>query len=124
MHELAICQSLLGEVERVAAANGSGKVVEISISVGPLSGVEAPALARAFSVARCGTVAEDASLQIETAPVVVWCPACAAESTVAANALLCACCGSWRVELRSGDELMLRRVELVEPTSATPAAAV
>lgn len=118
MHELAICQSLLGEVERVAAANGSGRVVAICVSIGPLSGVEAPLLSRAFSVARCGTIAEGASLTVETAPVVVWCPACETESTVAANALLCAACGSWRVDLRSGDELMLRRVELVDTVAA------
>jgi len=113
MHELSVCQSLLGEVERVAAANDATDVSKIIVAVGPLSGVEAPLLARAFEVARMGTIAEHAMLEVETLPAVVWCKSCALETPVPANALLCGRCGSWKVELRSGSELLLTRVELI-----------
>jgi hydrogenase nickel incorporation protein HypA/HybF len=119
MHELAICQSLLREVERVAAEHGAVAVSGIVIAIGPLAGVEAPLLARAFSVARAGTIAENASLEVETTAIMVQCGACGAETTVAANALLCGECGSWRVELKSGDELVLKRVELALDAEAT-----
>lgn len=113
MHELALCQGLLREVERVAAGNDASAVTRIIVAVGGLSGVEPPLLRRAFSIARMGSIAESAVLDVEEMPTVVWCDACRAESRVAPNALLCSRCGTWRVELRSGDEMLLKRIELV-----------
>lgn len=112
MHELSVTQALLRQVEAIAAQHDSRKVIVITLAIGPLSGVEAPLLVRAFTVARAGTVADEAMLEIETAPVTVWCGACEAETEVAPNALLCGTCGTWRVDLRSGNELLLKRVEL------------
>ena len=114
MHELAICQSLIGAVEKAAAAEGGGDVTAILVAIGPLSNVEPSLLERAFSLAREGTIANKAQLQIETMPVRVWCEACQLESPASANRLLCEGCGSWRVQLRSGDELLLKRIEMTE----------
>ncbi len=119
MHELAVCQSLLREVERVASAHGASHVSRIEVAVGPLSGTEATLLDRAFGVARIGTLAEQATLDIEEMPITVWCAACETETKPAsANALLCAQCGTWQVHVRSGDELTLRRVELIRAAEA------
>ena len=115
MHELSVCQGLLREVTRVAEAHGASRVTEILVAVGPLSGVEAPLLERAFTIARMGTVAEGAALRIEETPVRVRCEACGAESDARSNHLVCAGCGDWRVTLRSGDELLLKSLELEEP---------
>ncbi len=122
MHELAICQSLLREVERTATANGATQVSAITVAIGALSGVEALLLARAFTVARSGTLAAHAELEIQAVPIQVWCRSCAAQTPATVNALLCGRCGTWQVELRSGDELLLMRVTLT--TDAEPAAAV
>ncbi|MDE2349567.1 MAG: hydrogenase maturation nickel metallochaperone HypA [Gammaproteobacteria bacterium] len=113
MHELAVCQSLLREVARAAAANGAGEVTRVVVAVGSLSGVEGPLLARAFEVARCGTIASGAALEIEAVPVRVRCKICAAETETPVNALLCGRCGAWQVDVLSGEELLLTRVELV-----------
>lgn len=124
MHELSVCQGLIREVGRVAADHGAEEVLAISVAIGPLSGIEAPLLIRAFEIARAGTIAAHAMLQVETMPVVVECRVCGAESTVAAQALLCGACGSFEVDLKSGDELLLKRVELnAAPQSAAAAAA-
>jgi len=120
MHELAICQSLLTEVAKVAAAHGVSRVTRVSIVIGPLSGVEVPQLVRAFDLARLGTVAEAAALAVENSPVVVWCDICERASPVPANALLCGGCGTWKVSLKSGDELLLKRVELVAGPNPAP----
>lgn len=112
MHELAICQSLIGAVERAAAEHGARRIARIVVAIGPLSGVEAPLLSRAFTIARVGTPAEDAELDIEIMPVMVHCPACDCDSHVALNRLLCERCGGWQVTLKSGDELLLKRIEL------------
>jgi len=113
VHELAVCQSLLREVRRVASAQDAAAVTKIVIVVGPLSGIESSLLVRAFSIARAGTIAERATLEVEDMLPVVWCETCGIESRVAANALLCDRCGTWRVQLRSGNEMLLKRVELV-----------
>ncbi len=111
MHELAVCQALLDEVRRIARSTPAGPVSRVVLRLGPLSGVEPRLLSRAFEVARIGSDAERAELQIETTPVRVRCLACAAESEVAPNRLLCTQCGGWRTRLVSGDELVLQRLE-------------
>jgi hydrogenase nickel incorporation protein HypA/HybF len=122
MHELAVCQSLLAEVERVAAAHHAVSVSRLVVAIGPLSGVEAPLLDRAFEIARMGGLAQAAHLEIEQCPVTVWCDDCELASEVEPNELLCSRCGSWKVKLRTGDELLLKSVELEEAGSAaTPA---
>ncbi len=113
MHELSVCQGLMREVERVAIAHRATAGSEVVVAVGPLAGVEAVLLARAFSVALAGTRAAAARLKIETPPITVRCKDCGAETAAKANALLCGGCGAWRVDLLSGDELTLTRVELV-----------
>jgi hydrogenase nickel incorporation protein HypA/HybF len=67
---------------------------------------------RAFGIARAGSIAENAELQVEEKPVVVWCESCGVETHAAVNALLCGRCRSWRVDLRSGGELLLKSVDL------------
>jgi hydrogenase nickel incorporation protein HypA/HybF len=112
MHELAICQALIDQVTELANERNATSVSDIYISVGPLSGVEPALLQNAFPVAVAGTVADGAELHIDSLPVRVYCKDCDAESEVAANRLLCAQCGTWKTRLVSGDELLLKSVEL------------
>lgn len=112
MHELALCQALMNQVESIAAERNASSVVSIVVGMGPLSGVEAQLLKHAYPVASAGTVAEGAELVIENLPVRVKCTQCGNESDVLPNKLVCKDCGDWRTTLLSGDELMLMRVEL------------
>jgi len=122
MHELAVCQALLAEVQRVADAAAAGPVTRVLLRVGALSGVEPRLLRRAFEVARAGGVAADAELRIERMPVRVECLLCHEVSDAAPNRLLCARCGAWRTRVVAGDELMLQRIEF-RPAPAVPQAA-
>jgi hydrogenase nickel incorporation protein HypA/HybF len=112
MHELAICQALMDQVEHIAAERNARSVVSIVIGMGPLSGVEAQLLKHAYPVASAGTVAEGAELVIEKLPVRVRCTQCGTESDALPNKLVCKACGDWRTTLISGDELMLMSLEL------------
>jgi hydrogenase nickel incorporation protein HypA/HybF len=112
MHELSICQALLGEVSAVARAEHASSVTDVYVSIGPLSGVEGPLIRNAFPVAAAGTVASDAALHLQQAPVRVRCEGCGAETEVAVNRLICGRCNNWRTQLISGDELLLQRVVL------------
>ena len=112
MHELAICQSLMDQVESIAAERNARCVTSIVVGMGPLSGVEAQLLKNAYPVASAGTIAEDAELIIEYLPIRVKCSQCDSESDALPNKLVCKQCGDWRTTLVSGDELLLMSVEL------------
>lgn len=112
MHELAICQSLMEQVESIAHERDAKRVTSITIGMGPLSGVEFQLLKNAYPIASAGTVAEDAELVIEHLPIRVRCNQCGSESDALPNKLTCKQCGDWRTTLISGDEMMLMSVEL------------
>ncbi len=112
MHELAICQSLMEQVESIAEERDAQSVTSITIGMGPLSGVEVQLLKNAYPIASAGTVAEDAELVIEHLPIKVRCTQCGGESDALPNKLTCKQCGDWRTTLISGDEMMLMSVEL------------
>lgn len=112
MHELSICQEMLSQVMAIASDKGSSAVDKITVIIGPLSGVEVPLLERAFSVARAGTLAENAVLESVTGPIIVCCRSCGDETHVAMNSLICGTCGDWHVDVVEGEELILQSVEL------------
>ncbi len=115
MHELAVCQGLLGQLERIAAQHGARRVTRIVIRNGPLSGVEPRLLQDAFPLAAAGTLAAESELVVESTPLTVRCDQCGAESEARPNRLICAVCGDWHTRLVSGDELILASVELDIP---------
>lgn len=112
MHELAICQGLMREVERAALANRASRVTRIALTVGALAGVEAELLRQAFTIARAGTVAAAAELEIEMIAPRVACRSCGAESEASVNRLVCGQCGDWQVQVIAGDELLLRSLDI------------
>ena len=112
MHELAICQALISQVETIARDNHAVRVVSITLGIGQLSGVEERLLKHAYPVASAGTVAEGAELIIRSTPVRVHCSSCGKESDVKPNRLVCGHCKNWRTRLISGDELLLMQVEM------------
>ena len=117
VHELGICRSLLKMVADVARQHG-GVVETVVLRIGPLSGVEAAAVRRAFPIAASGTVADGAALVVETADVVVRCRACGTTTQATAGNLACGSCGDWHTDLLSGDEMLLVRVELKQEVGA------
>ncbi len=124
MHELAICQSLMDQVENIASERNAQSVTSIVVAMGPLSGVEAQLLKNAYPIASAGTIAEDAELIIEHLPVRVKCTQCSSESEASPNKLICKQCGDWRTTLVSGDEMMLMSVELEKAKDSVSEAAV
>jgi len=117
VHELAICQALMEQVERIAQEERADQVLSIHLAIGPLSGVESRLLEQAFSVARAGSIAANAELVTESMPVQVSCSQCGQLSDALPSRLVCGHCGDWRTRLVSGDELELRHVELIRQTA-------
>ena len=114
MHELAICQSLIDQLDEIASDYPDKRITVVHLQIGPLSGVVPELLQDAFPIASAGTPAQDAQLQFHDSDIEVHCPECGQTSTAQMNKLICSFCGNWRTELVSGDELMLQQVELEE----------
>jgi len=111
MHELAICEALISQVEDIAGQR-TAWVRQVRVGIGPLSGIEPQLLASAYPLACAGTRAEGSQLEIEHTDVRVRCRGCGAETKAAPNRLVCGACGDWHTDLLAGDELLLLRVEL------------
>ena len=122
MHELAICQALIEQVEAIAAERLAQRVDSVCVSIGPLSGVEPRLLEQAFPVASAGTNADGATLVLDCLPVQVRCRQCGEVSDALPSRLICGSCGDWHTDLVSGDELILSRVELLQADSGSEAA--
>ncbi len=111
MHELAICQALIAQVEALARGR-QARVNKVHVGIGPLSGVEPKLLADAYPLACAGTVAEGSRLAIEDTALRIRCRECGAETSAAPNRLLCGDCGAWQTDVIAGDEMLLLKVEL------------
>jgi hydrogenase nickel incorporation protein HypA/HybF len=112
MHELAVCQDIIAQVEKIAQQHNALAIFRITLDIGPLSGVEPALLQAAFPIACAGTVAENALLEITEIPVTVECNSCRKTSTVSTSDLTCQHCGNWQTRLVSGDEMLLKRIEM------------
>lgn len=107
-----MCQALLEQVAQLGREHCARRVVSLTLRIGPLSGVEPALLESAYPLASAGTIAADAALIIERPAVRLRCLGCGAESETDASHLVCGTCGQWRIEVLSGDELLLVGMEL------------
>jgi hydrogenase nickel incorporation protein HypA/HybF len=114
MHELSISNAMLEQVALVVVRHGARGVSEITLRLGPLSGVEPALLRAAYMQSRIDTLAADAELVIVDAPVRILCRRCAAVSDITCRPLrlMCGACGSEDTQLLGGDEMLLESIEL------------
>ena len=112
MHELAVAQALVEQVDAVIDQHHASHAVLIRVRIGPLAGVVPELLATTFPLAAAGSRMEHAELDLVAAPITVRCQTCGAETEATMNRLLCGACGDWHTQVISGDELLLESVEL------------
>ncbi|HEY6067782.1 MAG TPA: hydrogenase maturation nickel metallochaperone HypA [Gaiellaceae bacterium] len=109
MHELALAKSIAA----IAEAHGrGGRVEKVEVKVGHLRQVSPSALAFGFELVVKGTDLEGAELAIEQVPVRIACRACGDETALVDLPLTCPACGSAKVDIAGGDELLVEAVEL------------
>ncbi len=112
MHELSICRSILSQVEDIAKQRDAHSVTVVHLQVGALSGVEISLLQSSWGIASADTIASSAELDIEEMPIIIQCDSCDRQSEATTSKLVCGHCGEWRTKLISGDEMLLRSIEL------------
>jgi hydrogenase nickel incorporation protein HypA/HybF len=89
-------------------------VAKVEVTVGHLRQVVPSALTFAFELVTQGTSIEGAELEIKDVPARVACRSCKADSRLVALPFACPSCGSVDVDVRTGEELFVDALELVE----------
>jgi hydrogenase nickel incorporation protein HypA/HybF len=112
MHELSIALSMIEQIEEETAKRGAGTVETIFVRIGVLSGVDTQALRFAYELAREGTQLADSRLEIETVPLLVYCPQCAATHAPDPWRIACPRCVTPAQEILQGRELEVRAFEI------------
>lgn len=112
MHEAGLMSEALELAAAEAARAGATRIHRIRLRVGILSGVVPEALRFAFDALTPGSVAAQASLEIEPVTPVAWCERCEVEFASEDGAAACPSCGLVSDELRRGLELELASVEV------------
>ncbi|MBX3226619.1 MAG: hydrogenase maturation nickel metallochaperone HypA [Labilithrix sp.] len=108
MHELAIVQRV---VDEVSARLGARRVVRVRLRVGALVAVVPDAMRFCFDVATQSTSLEGAALEIEPVAAKARCEECDDVFAMSDGLPLCAC-GSARVAILAGQELVIQDVEV------------
>jgi len=123
MHEISIVESILEVAEEKAREANSPSILVIKLRLGQFTAIAREALDFAFEVARQGTLAEHARLEIEVVPMVLHCVVCDAKTQpMIAMSLICTQCG-FPLKIVSGKELQIEYIE-IEEQDVTPMAIV
>ncbi|MBN1107753.1 MAG: hydrogenase maturation nickel metallochaperone HypA [Bacteroidales bacterium] len=111
MHELRIVEDLMTIVRKVAEEKGLKKVTKVNISMGKLVQIVPSLLEAAFNEAVAGSVAEGASIEIETVAVQLRCRICGKTFTPDANGFECPVCRISDIDVLNGNELFIKSIE-------------
>jgi hydrogenase nickel incorporation protein HypA/HybF len=117
MHEMSIVAELFTIIEEQARQAGAKKVTKVLVLIGELSGVVPELFRSAFHSYKKGTIADRAKLEMKIIKIKFKCHNCGKEIT-AKNLMdksfsyVCPFCGSKEMELTSGRELYLEKLEI------------
>lgn len=114
MHEISIAESIVHIAEAKAREQNARSIQLIKLRLGTFTTIVAEALQFAFEIARQGTLAQFARLEIESVPMIVRCVVCEElTQPIRGLCLICEQCG-FPLEIVSGEELRIDYIE-VEP---------
>ena len=112
MHEISVAESILDIVEAKAREQNAASVQVIKLRLGKFTTIVPEALEFAFEVARQGTLAQNARLEIEVISMVLHCVVCDAETQPESGiCLICERCG-FPLKIIAGEELSIEYIEI------------
>lgn len=112
MHELSLCENILQVLEQQAESQQYHKVKTVWLEIGALACVEIDALRFSFDAVVQGSIAEQAKLEIIEIPGQAWCTACQRNVAVQQLYDLCPHCGSYHLQVNSGDQMRIKELEV------------
>jgi hydrogenase nickel incorporation protein HypA/HybF len=112
VHELSLIASVFEVLEEEVRRHSAVRATRVVLKVGLLSGAVPELLESAFDAYKKGTIAAEARLETVRVPVRLRCPDCGGEAVREESDFACASCGSRRVEIVEGRELVVETVDL------------
>ena len=110
MHEMSIASSIIEIVGSEAGKAGAGKVSEVELEIGTLSGIEYESLDFALSVMAPGTVIEGAAIVVKRPGGRAKCFDCSHEFETSTPINICPRCNSYGCNIVSGKELRVSSI--------------
>ena len=114
MHERSLVKALLRQVEDLAAEHPGSHVVSIRVRIGEFSGVEPELLASAYHDLVSDTPLHGAVLDLEQVPLEAVCEQCGSQFRIERFNFQCDICGSIKLTIRGGEEMLLDSVTMEE----------
>jgi len=110
MHELSIATSIIKTAEQEVLNNNGGKVLEIYLEIGKLSGVEIQSLHFIWELCSNGTVLQDSKVIISEPEGIAKCAECDTEFKLEKIYDSCPECNSPFKNIISGKELKIKKL--------------
>jgi hydrogenase nickel incorporation protein HypA/HybF len=112
MHELAITQQLLQLALKRAAAAEAERVTGLALAIGELSTFSEDAVTFCWEHVARGTLCEGAALRFRRVAAELTCRDCQAVHSFSGEPQPCPRCGSSRLEITAGTDLLLESLEV------------
>ena len=114
MHELSIAQEIFSIVQQNVDKEKLQRVQSINVKIGKLSNVLPDSLLFCFDAIKANTNLQNATLIIDRTPVIIECDVCLSKSEIELPIFACPNCKSNNIKMISGDELLVREIEITE----------
>lgn len=117
MHERSLVRSLLRQVQTLAAEHPADRVAAIRVRIGEFSGVEPELLQTAYEEMAVATSLCGAEFVVQRVPLEATCDQCGKSFAVENYRFQCPGCGSLRLTICGGEELLLESISMEEVES-------
>jgi hydrogenase nickel incorporation protein HypA/HybF len=114
VHEYSVVRSLISHALAIAAPVRAEQIRCLTISLGPLSGVESLLLAEAFSVLKPEYGLRDCELNIEECLLEATCTVCHCSFEIVEFQFRCPQCQSSRIDITRGERIILESIAIEE----------
>jgi len=111
VHELSICNSMVGIVRKHAAGR---PVRAVHVRVGAMRQIVPDTLSYCWTLVTESSELADTQLHIEQIPAKIRCRGCGREQVLDAPVLACPDCVGQPVDLVEGDEFLITTLDLAE----------
>ncbi len=112
MHEMSLCEGVLQVLQAEAGKQEFSRVKSVWLEIGALSSVEPEAMKFSFDVVMKNSLADGAILHIINLPGTAWCMKCTKNVLITNRIDECPDCGSYQLQVVSGDEMKIKELEV------------
>ena len=118
MHELGVVFYVVKDVKEVAEENSVSRISSVTLQIGEVTGIIDEYLIDCWDWAKKKEpVMDEALLKIEKLPAVTHCDGCGGDYPTVAHGKTCPYCGSTDTWLLSGNEFLIKEIEVYDDPS-------